>query len=88
MLFEVKQDAAKIPGIQPKSRSDLRRRGFLPMRQFVEDADVSEGKRALQVALLQDPNLSSVEAVKAAYALGNQIGTRFGWQESIIFNVT
>ncbi len=78
-FFEAQQDAAKVPGIQPERSGDFSRRWSLPMCQFVEDPDVRERKRALEVALLQDPNLLSVKAVKAAHTFSNIIDTGFGW---------
>ena len=44
-----------------------------------EDPDVRERKRALEVALLQDPNLLSVKTVEAAHTFSNLIDTGFGW---------
>jgi hypothetical protein len=63
--FEVGENAAQVSGIEAQFPPQVASGGFVAMREFVEDADFSEGKGAVEKAVLQNTNLAGVKAVEA-----------------------
>ena len=50
-------------------RAELARAAFAAMSDLVEDARLRQGKRAAEIARLQDADAARVEAVEAAHGL-------------------
>src|ERR1700730_4308241 len=66
-LLEETEDPAQVARIQPQLPSELGGGGSLAMRELVEHAHLAQRELALEVALLEEADLASVEAIEAPH---------------------
>ena len=92
MVLKVLQYSADVAAIQAKVAAQIFCGCSFAVCNFVEDSDFSEREPALEEVLLENTDLTSVEAVKAANGFDGVVrdgkDNRWNWHRARLFKIS